>query len=123
MVSISPMLMYEHPERAIGFLQDAFGFHVPAGAEDAGNWLALGDATVSVWGVWREAGFETPEVLGKVPSQLWCEVADVDAHYERALAAGAVVVGPPDDLGFGFRAYRAVDPEGHRWFFGSPIRS
>lgn len=116
------MLMYEDPEKAVDFLRRAFGF-VPADAADPGpqNWLALGDSSVSVWGVWRDAGFETPIRLGGVPSQLWCEVEDIDAHYQRALAEGAVVVGPPDDLGHGHRAYRAIDPEGHRWFFGEPI--
>jgi len=115
------MLMYEDPAAAIDFLQRAFGFQVSDDSTGADNWLVLGDATLSVWGVWREAGFDTPRALGGVPSQLWCEVDDVDAHYERALAEGAVVVGPPGDLGHGFRAYRAVDLERHRWFFGTPI--
>jgi uncharacterized glyoxalase superfamily protein PhnB len=43
-------------------------------------------------------------------------VDDIDAHFARAAAAGAIILseieeGPPG------RRYRAEDPEGHRWFF------
>ena len=120
MSAVSPMLMYAEPGRAIEFLRDAFGFRVNSVNGDGINahaFLSLGDSTVSVWGVWRDAGFATPVELRGTPSQLWCEVDDVDNHFERARAAGAVVIGPPRDQDYGFRTYRAIDPEGHRWYF------
>jgi len=40
----------------------------------------------------------------------------VDAHAERARAAGAVILSEPEDSGVG-RLYRAEDVEGHRWMF------
>jgi PhnB protein len=43
----------------------------------------------------------------------------VDAHYERARAAGAEIEKPPEDLPYG-RSYTARDPEGHPWFFTQP---
>ena len=46
-------------------------------------------------------------------------LADVDVHYDRALAAGAEIVDPPRDLSYG-RSYTARDPEGHPWFFTTP---
>ena len=46
-------------------------------------------------------------------------LADVDAHYERAQAAGPEIVKPPEDLPYG-RSYTARDPEGHPWFFTTP---
>lgn len=45
----------------------------------------------------------------------------VDAHYERALGAGAKIDKPPQDLSYG-RSYTAHDPEGHPWFFTQPSR-
>jgi hypothetical protein len=39
-------------------------------------------------------------------------LADVDAHYERAKAAEAEIVKPPEDLPYG-RSYTARDPDGH----------
>lgn len=44
------------------------------------------------------------------------EVNDLDAHLERARAAGARILSEIEDAG-GFRHYRAEDLEGHRWMF------
>ena len=44
-------------------------------------------------------------------------VADVDAHYERAIAAGAEVVQERTLMPYGDRHYVARDPEGYRWGF------
>jgi uncharacterized glyoxalase superfamily protein PhnB len=46
-------------------------------------------------------------------------VDDVDAAHERAAAAGARVVYPPEKTEFGTRRFRALDLEGYEWSFGS----
>ncbi len=46
-------------------------------------------------------------------------LADVDAHYERARAAGAEIVHPPRDESYG-RTYTARDLDLHPWFFTTP---
>ena len=125
------MLAYADAAGAIEFLCDAFGFEVvmrldgPDGTVGHAE-LQLGDAgaAVELASVWREAGMATPAELPAVASQIGVELdsaADVDAHYERARAAGAIVVGEPTDQEYGLRTYRAIDPEGHRWYFGGPI--
>ena len=43
-------------------------------------------------------------------------VDDVDAHYQRAIAAGATILSAIED-GFPRRRYRAENPECHRWMF------
>jgi uncharacterized glyoxalase superfamily protein PhnB len=43
-------------------------------------------------------------------------VDDVDAHFERARAAGATILREPMDEPYG-RLYNAADLEGHRWMF------
>ena len=48
-------------------------------------------------------------------------VEDVDAHHERAVAAGAEIVYPPEATEWGTRRYRALDPEGYEWSFGSYV--
>ncbi|MEM7488045.1 MAG: VOC family protein, partial [Pseudomonadota bacterium] len=50
---------------------------------------------------------------------IYLVVEDVDAHHARAVAAGAEVVYPPEDTEFGTRRWRARDPEGHEWSFGT----
>jgi uncharacterized glyoxalase superfamily protein PhnB len=49
-------------------------------------------------------------------------VADVDAHYQRALAAGARIARGPRDHVWGERTYEALDLEGHRWRFHRRMR-
>jgi len=43
-------------------------------------------------------------------------VEDVETAYERALAAGAAAVRPPDDIPYGFRSAIVRDPEGYLWW-------
>ena len=46
--------------------------------------------------------------------------AEVDRAYERAVAAGATVVAPPEDAFYGGRGFSLEDPEGNLWHVGSP---
>jgi len=49
-------------------------------------------------------------------------VDDVDAHYGRAVAAGATILSElEDNTGVGQRQYRAEDLEGHRWMFAQRL--
>jgi MerR family transcriptional regulator, thiopeptide resistance regulator len=47
-------------------------------------------------------------------------VDDVDAHFTRAREAGATIAAEPANE-HGLRRYRAMDPEGHRWSFATPL--
>ena len=128
MAKVMPMLDYEDAGAAIDFLRRAFGFEETMRLDgDNGSIahaeLALNGASISLSTVWREGGFSTPHELGGVHSQVWCEVDDVDAHYQRARAAGAVVLNEPVNQDYGYRTYRAIDPEGHRWYFAGPVAS
>lgn len=46
-------------------------------------------------------------------------IDDVDAHAERARAAGAQIVIEPRDRAHGGRDYTCRDHEGHAWTFGT----
>jgi len=67
--------------------------------------------------------------LGGANTQALCIcVEDVDAHCERARAAGAKIVQEPElhDYGADYwadRTYEAVDLEGHHWWFVQRVRS
>lgn len=50
---------------------------------------------------------------------MYVYVPDVEAHYQRAKAAGVVVVTELQDKPYGSREYLAKDPEGHLWSFGT----
>jgi len=44
---------------------------------------------------------------------------EVDAAYDRAMAAGATSLRPPEDMPYGGRGATVLDPEGNQWSFGS----
>ena len=50
-----------------------------------------------------------------------CYIAldDIDAHYSRAVDAGAEVIQELRDTDYGSREYVVRDPEGHIWSFGT----
>jgi uncharacterized glyoxalase superfamily protein PhnB len=67
-----------------------------------------------------DAGYDVPALKGRSTGHgLYLWVADVDDMYDRALAAGARAVFPPESTEWGTRRARVLDPEGHEWSFGS----
>jgi PhnB protein len=119
------MLCYHDAPAAIEFLKKAFGFEERFRMEMPDG--KVGHAEVGCEGVcimlaseFPPMGFESPRALDTRYSQLYVIVDDVDAHYERARAAGAVIVAAPLE-DHGDRYYRANDPEGHRWIFATPL--
>ena len=124
---VIPYLSYRDAPAALDFLEHAFGFArrfvmpMPDGRighaelELAGHALFLASA-------YEEMGFAPPTGLTAVHSQVMVYVDDVDAHYARAIAAGATAATEPEDQPHGARQYRAIDPEGHRWIFAQQIR-
>jgi len=119
--SLFPMLAYSDAAAAIEFLCKAFGFQERMRhTDDAGR---IGHAELECEGSvvmladdHDEFGFSSPRNATTCYSQLLLVVSDIDSHYERAKAAGAVVVGVPAE-DHGSIGYRAMDCEGHRWLF------
>ena len=70
-----------------------------------------------------EIGVVSPETLGGTPVSLYLHVADVDATYDRAVAAGATGDRPPADQFHGNRNASLRDPFGHRWMITQPIEA
>lgn len=118
---------YRDTRKAIDFLVDAFGFQVHAlyEAEDGTivhEELTFGDAMVMLP---RPDEGETGGLLsavadaGKPTGGFYLVIDDVDAHAERARAAGAQIVIEPRDRAHGGRDYTCRDHEGHVWTFGT----
>ena len=112
--SIVPYLSYADPKAAIDFLTRGFGLAVVQVQEDENGAvqhaeLAHGNGVVMVG---------TAE-LPKGSPGIYLVVDDVDVHHALAVEAGAAVVYPPEDTGWGARRWRARDPEGHEWSFGT----
>lgn len=122
-----PYLIYADAPAALDFLCRAFGFEerfrlpMPDGRIGHAE-LGYRDNVVMLASEFPEMSFRSPLGLGAQHGQVLCYVDDVDAHYRRARAAGAVVAGEPRDEPYGDRTYRAVDPGGHRWIFATHVR-
>jgi PhnB protein len=58
---------------------------------------------------------------GAMPAALYVYVEDVDAVYQRALAAGATTLMEPSDEADGDRRGGVQDPFGNQWFLARHI--
>lgn len=109
------VLAYVHPRAArpyIDFLKRAFGAEELGVFEGGGRVM---HAQVRVGNAVLEMG-EPDDRTGIPFNGLFLFVDDVDAAYERALAAGATAVRPPDDIPYGSRSAIVRDPEGYLWW-------
>jgi uncharacterized glyoxalase superfamily protein PhnB len=124
MQTIFPILRYNDARGAIRSLCEAFGFVELFSVPESGEFvrhaqLKLGTNVIMIGSVRPDDGMTSPQTLGASTQALYVYVDDLDAHFERARAAGAEITSPPKDTDFGFREYHARDLEGHGWTFGT----
>jgi uncharacterized glyoxalase superfamily protein PhnB len=121
--SIAPYLFYDDVDRAVRFLETAFGFNciftspAPEGGL-AHAQLAHGTSKVMLGKV--GAGLrpvKSARALDALHSGIYVYVEDVDAHCRHAREAGAEILLEPGDMHWGDRMYCALDSEGQFWMF------
>ena len=124
---ISPHIVVRGAERAGAFYRDAFGAEelsripTPDGRLMSLQ-LRLGETVLHVADEFAEMGVLAPPSVGGTPVVLGLEVADADAVFARAVAAGATVRQPLGDMFWGDRHGRLDDPFGHRWNVSQHLR-
>jgi uncharacterized glyoxalase superfamily protein PhnB len=115
--TVLPHVAYHDVEEALAWLSRAFGFveHYRYGDPVSGAQVRAGSAFLMV----KRAGLETslPDQLGYGTQSLTIFIDDVEAHYERAKAAGARIVEEPHETVYGEFQYAARDLAGHHWLF------
>src|SRR5437868_15346597 len=125
---VIPLLVYGDIPAAHDFLVRAFGFE-SGGVERDGEGQAVhaevraGDTAIWLHRVTDEHELGSPRTPTVAGAGLVVHVDDVDAHYRRARAAGAQIDSEPRDQPYGQRDYGVRDPEGHRWWFTTPLRA
>ena len=123
--SIIPCLRYSDAPAAIEWLKRAFGFtenFIVPGPDNtiAHAQLAYGTGMIMVGSQQDDAlAMRSPCDLGGISGSIYIVVEDTDAHYARAVEAGAEIVRELEDTPYGSRDYSARDPEGHLWNFGT----
>lgn len=118
--SITPYLSVIDAVSAIKFYQQVFGakeigrISMPDGSVGHAE-LRVGDSTIMLAEEMPAWGNKSPATLGGSPVGIALYVNDVDAVFQRALNAGAVVVEPVKDQFYGDRSGTLTDPFGHKW--------
>ena len=121
--TVVPILVYEDVGKALEFLTRAFGFKERLRAEYGGSinhaQMDIGDGSIIIG---KQGGpFKVP--AGDTVSQYaHINVDNVDQHFVKAKAAGAVILKEPQEMPFGVRQYTAKDIGGHWWTFSQNVR-
>jgi len=126
MQTITPYLLYQDVDAALGFLARAFGFKETLRYTGEAGYvnhaeMRTGDEAIFLGDPGDQ--YRNPKDLGQETVGIYVLVDDVDGHFERAKAAGAEIKEEPTDQEYGERRYTARDPEGHHWFFAQPTRA
>ena len=116
--TVTPYLVVPDADAELTFLKAAFGGTEVECHRRPDNTvmhaeIAIGDSLVMVG---QPVAPATPR-----PAAIYLWVADVDATYTRALAAGATSESEPEDKPYGHRN-AGVDHNGIIWWIGAPVR-
>ncbi len=116
--TVTPYITVVEVERLIQFAKAAFGA-VETGRSIGGSGhlhceLRIGDSVLMCGGGEAVRGHERPLALHVY-------VPEVDAAYERALAAGGESLGAPEDRPYGERQGGVKDPSGNLWYIATRL--
>jgi uncharacterized glyoxalase superfamily protein PhnB len=124
---ITPHIVVQGAERAATFYRDAFGadevdrIPTPDGRLMSVQ-LRIGGGMLHLADEFPEMGVLAPPSIGGTPVVLALDVADADAVFAQAIAAGATVRQPLADMFWGDRHGQLEDPFGHHWNIGQHLR-
>lgn len=116
----TPYMIVKGAADAIAFYKAAFGatelmrMADPTGKVGHAE-IRIGDSPIMLADEHPEIGAVGPQTLGGSTTSFLLYVEDVDAGFERAVAAGAKVVRPVRDQFYGDRSGTVEDPFGHKW--------
>ena len=126
--TLTPHLVVKGASEAIEFYKKAFGAEEigrvpgPDGKTLMHAELKIGDSRLFLVDEWLFFVDEFPEMqcrgpqsVGGTPVTIHMYVEDVDAAFKRAVAAGAQVRMPLEDMFWGDRYGVLADPFGHAW--------
>jgi len=123
--SVTPYLMIDGAAKAIEFYKQAFGakelFRMDAGGGKIGHAeIEIGNSRLMLADEVPDKGYLGPKD-NRSPVGLMIYTEDVDAMYERAVAAGATIERPIADQFYGDRTAGIFDPFGHRWYLATHV--
>jgi uncharacterized glyoxalase superfamily protein PhnB len=124
-MSVHPTLHYRDAAAAIDFLERAFGFETLERHDNPDGTVGhseLGlDGDIVMVGTAADTVQDVPDDFRAARVGIYISVEDIDAHHERARAAGADFIRELQDTEYGSREYSARDSEGLHWHFGTYV--
>jgi PhnB protein len=126
--SLTPHLVCKDAARAIDFYERAFGAQevfrlaAPDGALIHAS-LRVGNSMLMLADECPPMGAFSPKKFGGSPVTINLSVADVDASYARAVAAGATAQMPVTEMFWGARYGVLQDPFGHSWSIATQVKN
>jgi len=126
--SVSPMFMFRDARKAIDFYKRAFGAterYAMPGPDGKGVMHAemmIGNSIIMMGEEHPNESCRSAETIGGSPVSFYLYLENVDEAFGRAVAAGATVRMPLDEMFWGDRAGTVQDPFGYSWTLASHIR-
>ncbi len=125
--TITPHVIVRDSQAAIDFYQKAFGaqlqgeiLYMPDGKVGHAM-IKIGDSFLMLNDEFPEQGVVAPRA-GESGTSLHIYVDNVDALFARATSAGAKVKMPLENMFWGDRYGKVLDPFGHMWTLGTHIK-
>jgi PhnB protein len=117
---VSPYLCVNGGTAALEFYKSVFGaterMRMPAPDGRIGHAeLQFGDSVIMLADEYPEMDVRSPRAIGGTPVTISVYVEDVDAVFNRAVAAGAKSLRAVETQFYGDRSGQFEDPFGHRW--------
>jgi PhnB protein len=127
MHAVTPHLVCAGAAEAIEFYKQAFdaqeAMRIPGpGGKLMHACIRIGDSAIMLVDENPDWGIVGPKSLKGSPVTIHLYVEDVDATVERAVAAGAKVTMPVEDMFWGDRYGKLEDPFGHYWSVATHLR-
>jgi PhnB protein len=118
--TVTPYLVVRDAARAIEFYKKAFGATELVRMPDPSGKIMhaeirIGDSMIMLGDENPARGAQSPQSLGGSPVSIFLYIEDVDALAKQAIAAGATVIMPIQDMFWGDRYGTLTDPFGHSW--------
>ena len=124
--TITPYLVVDKGSKAIEFYKKIFGakevkrMEKPNGKIGHAE-LKIGDTKIMLADEFPEMGALAPKAFGGCAVSIHLYTKNVDDVVKRAVAAGAKLSMPVNDMFYGDRSGSIVDPFGHSWYISTHI--
>jgi PhnB protein len=115
---VIPYLVVDDPKVLIDFLQKVFGAEEKYSTKTPDGAIMHAEVRIGPSAIMMG---KANEQWGIKPASIYVYVEDVDAAYERAIAAGATSIMPPADQFYGDRHSGVQDTHGNQWWIATHI--